>query len=115
MSIPLYMDVHIPVAITEALRLRGVDVITAQEDKAAELSDAALLDRSTMHQRVLFTFDDDLLAEARRRQLRRIPFAGLVYAHSQYVTIGDCVRDLELVAKASEPQDFANQVLFLPL
>ena len=43
MSISLYMDVHIPAAITEALRLRGVDVITAQEDKAAEVSDAMIV------------------------------------------------------------------------
>ena len=115
MSISLYMDVHIPAAITEALRLRGVDVITAQEDKAAEVSDAALLDRATEHKRVLFTFDDDLLAEARQRQMQHIRFVGLIYAHSQHVTVGGCVRDLELLAKASEPQDFENQVLFLPL
>ena len=31
MSVRLYMDVHVPLAITEGLRLRGVDVLTAQE------------------------------------------------------------------------------------
>lgn len=39
------MDVHVHRAITAALRLRGVDVLTAQEDSCAELDDAALLDR----------------------------------------------------------------------
>jgi len=32
MAIALYMDVHIPKAITVGLRLRGVEVLTAQED-----------------------------------------------------------------------------------
>ena len=46
MSVALYMDVHVRRAITEALRLRGVDVLTAQEDAAARLTDPDLLDRA---------------------------------------------------------------------
>lgn len=38
MSVQLYMDVHVPRAITNGLRKRGVNVITAQEDNAATLS-----------------------------------------------------------------------------
>ena len=41
------MDVHVPLAITEALRQRGLDVITAQEDGARRFDDPALLDRAT--------------------------------------------------------------------
>lgn len=32
MPIALYMDVHVPRAVTLGLRLRGVDVLTAQEE-----------------------------------------------------------------------------------
>lgn len=35
MSLRLYMDANVPRAIAEGLRLRGVDVLTAQEDGAA--------------------------------------------------------------------------------
>jgi hypothetical protein len=45
MSVKLYMDVHVPRAVTNQLRLRGVDVLTAQEDGAAELGDAELLNQ----------------------------------------------------------------------
>ena len=38
------MDVHVPYAITIALRMRGVDVLTAQEDNSQELEDAALVE-----------------------------------------------------------------------
>jgi hypothetical protein len=47
MGIALYMDVHVPKAITVGLRLRGVEVITAQDDGSATLSDAELLERAT--------------------------------------------------------------------
>lgn len=32
MAHALYMDVHVPSAVTEGLRRRGVDVLTSQED-----------------------------------------------------------------------------------
>lgn len=66
MSVKLYMDVHIRRAVTDGLRLRGVDVLTAQQDLSDELSDDALLDRTTDLGRVLFTQDDDLLLEANK-------------------------------------------------
>ena len=44
-SVALYMDVHVRRAVTAALRLRSVDVLTAQEDGAAELDDDVLLQR----------------------------------------------------------------------
>ena len=66
-------------------------------------------------ERVLFTRDEDLLAEASHRQRHGKPFLGVVYAHQLRVTIGQCVQDLELVAKVYEPADMANRVEYLPL
>ena len=65
--VSLYMDHHVPSAITEGLRKRGVDVLTAEEDGAARLDDDPLLDRATSLGRVLFSQDQDLLAIAHRR------------------------------------------------
>jgi predicted nuclease of predicted toxin-antitoxin system len=114
-SVRLYMDVHVPEAITVGLRLRGADVLTAQEDGARRLADALLLDRATALGRVLVSQDRDLLREAAQRQQRSVTFAGVIYAHQLRVTIGQCVRDLELVAHAGTPEDFANRVEYLPL
>jgi hypothetical protein len=115
MPITLYMDHHVPRAITTGLRLRKVDVVTAFEDGASQLDDSALLDRASELERVLFTQDDDLLAEAAKRQREGISFSGVIYGHQLRVTIGTCVSDLELIAKAGEPKDLANRVEFLPL
>jgi len=115
MAIKLYMDHHVPKAITIGLLYRGVDVITAQEDKSNELDDSLLLDRANELDRVLFTQDDDLLAEATKRQRVSVIFRGVVYAHQLRVSIGACIHDLEIIAKAGEPDDFISRVVFLPL
>ncbi len=113
--IALYMDHNVPRAITVGLRLRGVDVITAYEDGADDMDDSALLDRATELGRVLFTHDDDLLAETTKRQQEDIPFGGVIYVHQMGMTIGACISDLELISNAGEPEDLLNRVQFLPL
>ena len=109
------MDVHVPYAITIALRLRGVDVLTAQEDGSQKLEDAALLDRATTLGRILFTRDDDLLREGALRQKRGKNFTGIIYAHQLDVSIGQCVIDLELIAKTSDSDEWINRLEYLPL
>ncbi len=115
MAIAIYMDHHVPRAITVGLRLRGVDVLTAYEDGSSELDDSALLDRADELKRVLFTRDDDLLIEATKRQRAGIPFYGVIFAHQLRVSIGSCIEDLELIAQVGEAEDLINGVKFLPL
>ena len=111
----LYMNQHVPRAITEGLRLRGVNVTTAYEDAASDMDDSELLDRARALGYVLFTQDDDLLAEAAKRQRKGISFNGVVYAHQMRVSIGTYIHDLEIIGKAGEPEDLTNSVQFLPL
>ena len=115
MSLALYMDVHVRRAVTEGLRQRGIDVLTAQEDGTTRLDDPALLDRAMAVGRVLFSQDDDLLREAARRQTDGETFAGLIYGHQLRTTTGQTIRDLELMAQVYEPQDMVNRVEYLPL
>lgn len=109
------MDVHVPAAITRALRRRGLDVITAQDDGTTRLPDPALLDRAAELGRVVFTRDSDFLGECVRRQRARILFATIVYAHQQHVSIGQCVDDLSIVAVASTSDEATGQIVYLPL
>ena len=57
---------YIYVAPLQALGdfIANVDVLTAQRDGTTALHDPALLDRATAFGRVLFSQDEDLLAEA---------------------------------------------------
>jgi uncharacterized protein with PIN domain len=115
MSLPFYFDQHVPAAIGRALRLRGVEVLTAYEDGSARLEDEPLLLRATALNRILFTQDEDLLALAHLYQKAERSFAGVVYAHQQHVSIGRCINDLEIISKASSAEEMANHVEFLPL
>jgi hypothetical protein len=109
------MDHHVAIAITRGLRLRGVTVLTAEEDGTKQFKDPALLDRATALNHVLFTQDVDLLAEAARRQAAGEAFTGVVFARQQIVSVGRCVQDLELMAKVYDPVDMMNRVEYLPL
>jgi hypothetical protein len=114
MAMPLYFDVHIDKAIYDQLLLRGVDVLRAQDDGAAELPDDELLERSTRKGRLLFTHDTRFKALAQEWQRQGKPFAGLIFGNKLGVTIGEYVKDLELIAKASDAVDWANVVQHLP-
>ncbi|MGA1622792.1 MAG: DUF5615 family PIN-like protein [Synechocystis sp.] len=114
MAVALYMDVHIPQAITEQLRRRGIDVMTAFEDNAQELPDDQLLLRVTQLNRVLFTQDIRFRVLAETWQSEGKQFSGLIFGHQLGGTIGQFVRDLELIATASEPDEWMNMVEYIP-
>jgi hypothetical protein len=109
------MDVHVPAAVTLALRQSGVNILRAQDDGAGTLDDGPLLDRSTSLGHVMFSQDRDTLTAASLRQRKGVAFAGVIYGHQLGVTVGQCIRDLEIIAKAGEPDDLAGRVEFLPL
>lgn len=85
------MDENVHGAITTGLRLRGVDVLTVQEDGYSGIADPIILDRATTIERVIFTQDSDFLIEA-----------------IEFIGIGDCIRDLELIAKLGKSEEFIN-------
>jgi hypothetical protein len=114
MAVMLYMDVHVPQPITDQLRRRGVDVLTVIEDANAGTDDDELLDRARALGRVIFTQDIRFKALAEDWQRQGRPFSGLLFGHQLGGTIGQFVKDLELIAKASEPVEWLNTVEHLP-
>ena len=115
MPLAFYMDVHVPAAVTDGLRMRGIDILTSQEDGTREVDDESLLARATDLNRILFTQDDDLLAIANRWQSTGRPFSGVVYAHQQGPGIGRVVDDLTLIAECMTPGELSSNVFWLPL
>ena len=95
--------------------MHNIDVLTAFEDGMDQAEDEALLERASQLQRVLFTQDDDLLKVAAKRQRENVSFGGVIYAHQLRISIGDCIRDLDLIAQAAELEDVVNRAHFLPL
>ena len=108
------MDVHVPMAITRQLRLRGVDVVTATEEGTNRLPDNALLELATAESRVIFSHDIRFKALAENWVRAGKHFGGLIYGHAEGASIGQYVKDLEIVAKACEPTELADSVIHLP-
>jgi hypothetical protein len=115
MAINFYFDVHIPLAITNGLRIKGIDVLTAQEDDGDQLPDDKLMERATQLNRVLFTFDSDLLVIGAKFKSKEINFSGLTFAHPIDITIGQCVQDLEIISNILTLEETKNQIIFLPI
>jgi hypothetical protein len=109
------MDVHVRRSVTTALRLRSIDVLTAQEDGSAELADEVLLRRATELRRVLVSQDEDLLREGAKWSKERKEFCGIIYAHQLCITIGQMVDDLELIARATSQDEWWGRIEYLPL
>ena len=115
MPVRFYMDVHIPAAVAKQLRARDVDVLTANEEKTNEISDVDLLMIATADNRIVVTFDIGFRVMAESWQRIGKEFAGLGFARESGISIGQMVNDLEIMAKASEPEEWRNTVFWLPL
>lgn len=109
------MDVHVPFAVTAALKLRGIEVLTAQQDGCSEFDDVALLNRATELVRILVTQDDDLLRIGASWQAEGRRFAGIIYSHQLQITIGQLVKDIELIAALTATDEWMGRIEYLPL
>jgi predicted nuclease of predicted toxin-antitoxin system len=114
MPLSFYFDQHVPFPIAVGLRRRGIDVLTCGEDGNSELDDPGLLRRSTELGRVFFSQDADLLEIAKAHLREGIPFSGLAYSHQLNITIGQAIRDLELLAQVVAFAEMQNKIEFLP-
>ena len=106
--IKFYMDEHVPPAVTEGLRRRGVDVLTAQEAQKLAASDEEHLAFALAQARVIFTQDADCL----RLHAAGLRHAGVVYAPQQ-TSVGDMIRGLALIAEVLAPDEMTDHVEYL--
>jgi Domain of unknown function (DUF5615) len=103
-----YMDEHVPLAVADGLRRRGVDVQTTQEAGMLHASDELQLAYATRQGRAILTQDDDFLALA----AASTPHAGIAYA-PQGTSIGQLVRGLMLITEIYTAEELTGRVEFL--
>jgi hypothetical protein len=115
MAVGLYADVHVPGPVIMQLRGRGVDIVAATEEGTNQLSDEELLSTATSLRRVMVTQDIRFRVLAEDWQRRGRAFTGLAFAHQRYVSFGQMIFDLELIARATDADYWQNRVEQLPL
>ena len=104
-----YMDQHYPMAVTQGLRLRGIDVLTAQEAGRCGLPDSQQLAFATAEDRVLASFDSDYLA----LHQSGVDHAGIAWCPQQKYGIGQLVQALELIHGVLDRDAMRNRVEYL--
>ena len=115
MTLKLYCDHNVDARVVKGLRRRRIDVLTAAEDGAETWDDETLLKRATNLGRILFSEDSDLIAHASRWQADGQPFAGVIFARQRAVSIGQAIRDLELICQILTVDEMQSRVEYLPL
>jgi Domain of unknown function (DUF5615) len=109
-----YMDEQVPGPVTKGLRDRNVDVLTAQEDGREGAKDANVLNRSVELGRILVTFDKDFFALTASQQHVQADFPGIVMIPKR-LSYRECIDDLELMAKCSDPSEWSGKLTRLPI
>ena len=92
-----------------------MDVLTAQDDGRDGLPDDLLLARVLETGRILFTQDWGFEVLSRKLQSEGEAFAGIVYARQGKLSHRQCIDELELIAKCSEPEEWQSSFTRIPL
>ena len=104
----IYSDENIERSIVEGLRRRRIEVVSARELGYVGKSDEFHLKKASEMKAVILTHDNDFLMIANRFQ-----HSGIIFSHSKNVSIGQCVRGVELIANILTDKDMKNHVEFL--
>ncbi|WP_425616994.1 DUF5615 family PIN-like protein [Anatilimnocola sp. NA78] len=109
------MDEHIDSLITEQLALRGIDVLTVQQDERDSLPDNQILQRAYELRRSLVTQDSDFFAVATKLNEDGGDHFGIAYLRDINVPLMQIVADLEMYAVCCEPDEVMNAIMRIPL
>jgi hypothetical protein len=113
----LLSDEDVPAAIVRVLRQRhpGLDVVRVQEVGLMSTPDPMVLEWAANEGRQVFTRDcNSMTAHAYARVTQGLPMPG-VFVIPERMPIGQAVAELEMLALASDPDDWRDCVIFLPL
>jgi hypothetical protein len=100
--------------LVQALRARGVDVVTAVEAGMIERTDEEHLQYATRENRVLYSFNrGDFLRLHAQYLAQGKEHAGILLARQQYCSVGEQMRRVLKVVALKSAADMRNCVEFL--
>ena len=109
----VYADEHVIAPLVEALRKRGMDVITVQERGREGADDAELSAEALHEQRIMLTNDQDFLVLASQHAARGDTFAPIFFWPQQQRQIGQLICRIIRVASQQEYAKVCSHVFFL--
>jgi predicted nuclease of predicted toxin-antitoxin system len=113
----LLIDEDVHGDIVDGLRRRqpDLDLVRVQDVGLRHTADAIILEWAAQQGRVVVSVDKKTLAvDAWDRVARSLPKPGVAILRT-LLTIGQAVKELEFIALAGNPEDFRDQVIYLPM
>ena len=108
----LYLDEHVQLALAEALRARGVDILTTQEAKNIGFDDAGQLAFAAENRRSLFSYDKRHFARIHYEWVsKKRQHAGIIL--SDQLAIGLLLRRLMKLHFSLNTEDMINRLEYL--
>lgn len=106
----IYADENIETSIIDGLRRRRITVHSAVELGYRGKSDKFHLSKAEELDAVVLTHDVDFLMMASSPD---VIHRGIIFSHSKNVSIGECIRGVELIANVLSDRDMRNHIEFL--
>src|SRR5713101_9958792 len=113
----LLIDEDVHGDIVDGLRRRqpALDLVRVQDVGLRHTPDPIILDWAAQQGRVVVSVDKKTLAvDAWERVARGLTMPGVAILRT-LLTIGQAINELELIALAGNPDDFRDQVIYLPM
>jgi len=106
----IFADENIERSIIDGLRRRKIEVISVIELGYEGLPDEFHIQKAYEIKAVILTHDFDFLRIASKPGINH---CGIIFAHSKNVSIGQCIRGVELIINILTVEDMKNHVEFL--
>ncbi len=106
----IYADENIERSIIEGLRRRKIEVVSAIELGYEGKPDVFHIQKASEIKAVILTHDFDFIRIASKQGINH---AGIIFAHTRNITIGQCIRGTELIVNILNETDMENHVEFL--
>ncbi len=109
----IYCDENIESAIVDGLKRRGIEVLSVRDTGNLGKSDEYHLKRASELEAVILTHDVDFLKMAHQLHHGREGHKGILYAHPLDLSVGECIRRVELVTQVLTEEELENTIEFL--
>lgn len=106
----IYADENVEHSIIEGLRRRKIEVFSAIELGYDGMPDEFHIQKASEIKAVILTHDFDFLRIANNPGINH---NGIIFTHSSNVSIGQCIRGVELICSILTDKEMKNHVEFL--
>lgn len=106
----IYADENIERSIIEGLRRRRIRVVSARELGYLGKPDEFHIREALEMKAVILTHDIDFLKMTNNLE---ISHGGIIFSHPKSISIGQCIRGVELIVNILTDEEMTNHIEFL--